>query len=136
VFQAKNNARKLTLRKQLSALKKDAGEPVTKYVSWARELWADLANVGHKMEETEFVLAILAGLPGDFEIVTTLLETSSAELSLDDVLSKLLIVEQRVVKKDKQGESVAFYNKSRKPGGYKGKHKKDGDNDNKTGEGG
>jgi hypothetical protein len=45
-------------------------------------------------------------------------------------------VEQRVVKKDEQGESVAFYNKSRKPGGYKGKHKKDGDNDNKTGEGG
>jgi hypothetical protein len=100
VFQAKNNARKLTLRKQLSALKKDAGEPVTKYVSRARELWADLANVGHKMEETEFVLAILAGLPGDFEVVTTLLETSFAELSLDDVLPKLLTVEQRVVKKD------------------------------------
>jgi hypothetical protein len=97
VFQAKNNARKLTLRKQPSALKKDTGEPVTKYVSWARELWADLANVGHKMEETEFVLA---GLPGDFEVVTTLLETSSAELSLDDVLPKLLTVEQRVVKKD------------------------------------
>jgi hypothetical protein len=49
------------------------------------------------MEETEFVLA---GLPGDFEVVTTLLETSSAELSLDDVLPKLLTVEQRVVKKD------------------------------------
>ena len=42
VYQAKSNARKLQLRMQLSQLKMGATEPLTKYVSRAKEIQAQL----------------------------------------------------------------------------------------------
>ena len=54
VYQAKSNARKLQLRMQLSQLKMGATEPLTKYVSRAKEIQAQLRAAGQDVADTDF----------------------------------------------------------------------------------
>ena len=49
------------------------------------------------MPETEVTLLILTGLPKEYEVVVTVLETSSEELKIDQVVPQLLSVEQRTI---------------------------------------
>lgn len=97
-YRAKSNANKIVLRKQLNTLKKLPLEPITKYVDRAKTIWSDLTATlcsGIEMPETEVTLLILTGLPKEYEVVATVLETSSAELRIDQVVPHLLSVEQR-----------------------------------------
>ena len=47
------------------------------------------------------MLAVLAGLPKQYDMVITVLESSDGELSLDEVLPKLMNVEQRTPKPER-----------------------------------
>ena len=94
-YRAKSNANKIVLRKQLNTLQKLPSEPITKYVDRAKTIWSDLTATGTEMPETEVTLLILTGLPKEYEVVATVLETSSAELKIDQVVPHLLSVEQR-----------------------------------------
>ena len=93
-YRAKSNANKIVLRKQLHTLKKLPSEPITKYVDRAKTIWSDLTATGTEMPETEVTLLTLTGLPKEYEVVATVLETSSAELRIDQVVPHLLSVEQ------------------------------------------
>lgn len=96
VYQAKSNARKLQLRKQLSQLKMGRGEPLTKYVGRAREIQDQLRAAGHEIQDQEVAWSVLAGLPSDYDTVVTVLETTTdKDMSLEEILPKLLQVEQR-----------------------------------------
>jgi hypothetical protein len=124
IYKAKSNARRLQLKKELNSLRMEASEPMTKYVSRARALQEQLYAAGYPIRDEEVVLSVLAGLPGDYDTVVTILETSDDLLELDAVLSKLLQAEQRSTK---LGESSSSGNKAyfSKPGnntggGYKG----------------
>ena len=55
---------------------------------------------------TKVTLPVLAGLPAEYEMVVTVLTTTSDDLSLDDIVAKLLPVEQRL---SQQRETVAAY---------------------------
>jgi hypothetical protein len=94
-FKAKNNARRVSLRKQLNSLQKEPSEPPTKYTARAKGLWSDLVATGHEMKEAELCWTVLSSLPKEYDIVVTILETSTEELSLDAILPQLLQVEQR-----------------------------------------
>lgn len=94
-YQAKNNARKMQLRKELSSLNMLTGEPMTKYVARAKSISAALATCGMPVPSTELVWSVLAGLPECYQMMATVLEMSDAELDIDNVLPKLLAVEQR-----------------------------------------
>ncbi|KAL4427979.1 hypothetical protein ABPG75_002068, partial [Micractinium tetrahymenae] len=75
VYQAKSNARKRQLRKELSQLKMGPDESLAKYVARAKDIQNQLRAAGY--------------------------ETSSdADMALDDILPKLVSVEQRLVKSD------------------------------------
>ena len=94
-YRAKSNANKIVLRKQLNTLNRLPSEPITKYVDRAKTIWSDLTATGTEMPETDVTLPILTGLPKEYEVVATVLETSSAELRIDQVVPHLLSVEQR-----------------------------------------
>jgi hypothetical protein len=64
-YKAKNNARKLQLRRDLVTLRKEPAEPVAKYISRARDLMDALLATGEKTTESEVVMAVLNGLPKD-----------------------------------------------------------------------
>jgi hypothetical protein len=71
---------------------------VTKYVARAQAIRDQLQVAGSSVDETDLVLAVLDGLPNQiYDSVRTTLLTASSTLKLPDVLSKLLLVEQRHV---------------------------------------
>ena len=99
VYQAKSNARKRQLRKELSQLKMGPIEPLAVYVARAKDIQNQLRAAGYNVADQEVVWALLAGLPPAYETVVTVLETSSdADMTLDDILPKLMPVEQRMSK--------------------------------------
>jgi transposase InsO family protein len=115
IYKAKSNARRLQLKRELTALRKEDGEPLTKYVARATDIRDQLAAAGHPIKDEEVVISVLAGLPADYETVLTVLETSSGELLLDDVLAKLLPVEQRLLQKAGALDDAAYYSGPSKP---------------------
>lgn len=103
-YQAKSNARKRQLRKALTTLKMGASEPLTKYVARAKEIQDQLRAAGHEVSDQEVAWSLLAGLPSQYDTVVTVLETGSdSDVSLDDILPKLMPVEQQLVER-KMGE--------------------------------
>lgn len=111
VYQAKSNARKRQLRKELSQLKMGPEEPLSKYVARAKEIQNQLRATGHDVADQEVAWALLAGLPPVYDTVVTVLETSSdADVKVDDILPKLMSVEQRMqsTEPDRTREAAAL----------------------------
>jgi hypothetical protein len=122
LYQAKSNARKRQLRKDLSQLKMGATEPLSKYVARAKDIQNQLRSAGYEVADQEVVWALLAGLPAAYETVVTVLETSTdTDLALDDVLPKLLPVEQRMDTTNTTMPSEAAL--AAKRGGYNGRQR-------------
>ena len=58
IYKASSAARQLQLKRQISALKKDANEPLTKYIARARDIYAQLKAAGDSIKETELVAPV------------------------------------------------------------------------------
>ena len=81
----------------------------------SKKLWAaglqpkgneeDLTT-GHEMQQAELCWTVLSGLPKEYDIVVTILESSIEELNLDATLPKLLQVEQRIQQKPQQFKRI------------------------------
>jgi hypothetical protein len=113
VYQAKSNARKLQLRKELTTLKMGPAEPLTKYVARDQEIQDQLRAAGHNVVDQEVTWSVLAGLPAVYDTMITVLETTSdKDMSLDEILPKLLQVEQRLQTTERPDETAL----SAKPG--------------------
>lgn len=117
IYQAKSNARKRQLRKELSQLKMGPAEPLTKYVARARELQNQLRAAGHDVADQEVAWSVLAGLPSTYDTVVTVLETSTdRDVSLEEILPKLMPVEQRLTGEDSSSEAALVASRnSRRP---------------------
>lgn len=115
-YRAKSQARKIQLQREMGQLKKQPDEPVTKYVARARELSNELIAAGSEFGGNTLVTNVLAGLPSTFDGIVTYYDTRPADelLDLDDVLSKLLIVEERVGKQ-RASEAAAYSASAVKP---------------------
>jgi len=72
-FTAQNNARRLLLRQELNSLKKAPTESIAEFVARAKELATNLEAVGHKPEDSEVSLSLLAGLPKEYIVLVTIL---------------------------------------------------------------
>lgn len=92
-YKAKSTSKQLQLRRELNALKKDPAEPLTKYVGRTKDIRDQMRAAGLEAKDHEVVLALLAGLPSEYAMITTILTAGNEELGLDEVLSKLLNVE-------------------------------------------
>lgn len=111
-YKAKSTARRVLLRREINSLKMEAEEPISKYIARARTISADLKATGHEISESEVAIAVLGGLPKDYDMLVEILETSDKELKIDDILPKLLMVEQRVAKREESSDSKAYLVKS------------------------
>ena len=95
VYKAKSNARRLQLKRDLNSLRMLGGEPLTKYVARAKSIRDQLIAAGHPIKEEEVVWSVLAGLPSQYDVLVTLLETSEEMIDLEALLAKLMVVEQK-----------------------------------------
>ena len=117
IYQAKSNARRLQLKKELNGLRMKAAEPMTRYVARATDIRDQLQAAGHSVNEDELVLSVLAGLPSQYETVVTLLETMEDNLTMLMVLPKLLQAEQRVGQHVAASEERAYLSRGPPRGG-------------------
>ena len=105
-FQAKTNARRLQLRKDLLFIRKGSTESITVYVSRAKAIQDDLVACGQQLQPFEVASSVLNGLPEEYQVVCSILASSAEELSVDRILPALLQEEQRLGTKE---EEVAAY---------------------------
>ena len=93
-YQAKSNARKLVLRKELTQLRMKPAEPITVYAARAKDLQAQLRSAGEEVKDQEIGLQFLAGLPPAYGMISTVLTSGDRELKVEEMLPKLLPFEQ------------------------------------------
>lgn len=118
VYQAKSNAKRLQLKRELNALVKGRGEPLTRYLTRATDIRDQLLAAGYEVKDEEIVMSLVAGLPKEFDNVVAVLEYSDKPLKLDEILAKLLLAEQRFTRSDK-GEDHAYLGRVDTAGRYK-----------------
>ena len=84
-YKAKATARKMQLRRDLVSLRKESSESVSKYLARARTIKMELEATGDiTVTESEVIMAALAGLPKDYDMLVSILEMGNeAELTLD-----------------------------------------------------
>ncbi|GAB4815386.1 hypothetical protein N2152v2_002432 [Parachlorella kessleri] len=92
-YEAKSNARKLMLRRELTQLKMKPAEPLTVYAARAKDLQAQLRSAGDQVRDQEIALQFLAGLPPAFSMISTVLTSGDRELKIEEILPKLLPVD-------------------------------------------
>ena len=95
LFKSKSQARRLQLKSELSSLRKASGEPLLKYFARAKHLRAQLLSVGTTLPDDELTLSVLGGLPGEYETLCTVLMASDRIATLDELLPKLMVVENK-----------------------------------------
>lgn len=119
LHQVSNRSQQLQLRREFTALRMQEKETVTAYVSRARGLAAALTNAGKKVDATELVMQVLAGLPDTpYGTLCTVL-AEQEDLSLDTVASKLMGVEakhQTAIKQEQVIPLAMFAGASRSHG--------------------
>ena len=94
-YAAKSSARTLLLEKEFNQLRKGLDEPLTMCFSRVRDIRDQLATAGEPISDEKVSRQVLLGLPGEYEILATVQETTEKKLSLEDLLAKCLVVEQR-----------------------------------------
>lgn len=117
LYQSQSQARLLQLKRQLSTVRLLPSEPLAKYAARAQAIRDQMEAAGSSIDEKDLVLAILDGLPQEYDTVSTTILTSSdaAALELPTVLSKLLLVEQRH-SSHSNNPNTALYTSVLKPG--------------------
>ena len=129
VYQAKSNARKLQLKRELTQLRMESSEPLTKYVARAKDIQDQLRAASYEIADQEVAWAVLAGLPTEYEMMVTVLTATETEMKLDDILPKLLQVEQRVQKYERPEEKALIAMRGGGFGSRGKKYSKGGHND-------
>lgn len=105
-FKSKSLAKRLQLKRELNSLQLVPSESLTKYVARAKTIRGQLVAAGYSVSDDEVVLCVLAGLPAPYDAAVTMLEGSDKALSVDEVLAKLLPVEQRVAQADERSNEA------------------------------
>ena len=95
VHQSSCIADALRLKQDLASLRMGANEPVTKYVARAKTLRDNLTDAGYAIDDKDLTLAILGGLPKDYETIVTVLAEKTETPSVNDLMAKLMLVEKR-----------------------------------------
>lgn len=109
-YRGASEARVLQLRRQLTGLKKDAAESLTRYFGRAEELTADLAAAGQTIGGSELAYAVLSGLPTQYDVAVTVLKMSGQAISLRLLLQQLLPVEQQLISAEAEHSAFAAQN--------------------------
>ena len=94
-YRQQSIARRRHLKQQLNKLQKESSESMSRFMSRAKALQQDLAAAGHVVTSEELIMAVLAGLPSEFDTIVTVIENERPVPSLEAVAAKLLLEEQK-----------------------------------------
>lgn len=119
-YQAKTNARKLLLRRELTQLKMGATEPLSVYAARARDIQTKLGSAGDEVRDQEVALQFLAGLPPAYGMISTVLTAGDQELKIETMLPKLLQVEQLTQPTERPSEAALYAKPGSGSGGARG----------------
>jgi hypothetical protein len=110
-------ARRLSLRRALTSLKKKPTETLSMFFARATKIRDELKGADQSITEDEVVSSVLAGLPQHYDVSIAIMEFSDKALTMDDCLAKLLQVEHKLGREE--AEPSAFYTRVHgfKPGG-------------------
>ena len=122
-YEAKTNARRLLLRRELTQLKMGASEPLTVYAARAKDLQTQLTAAGDEVKDQEVALQYLAGLPPAYGMISTVLVSGDRDLKIDEMLPKLLPVEQQAAQLERPSEAALF---AKPNSGFGGKNRSKG----------
>ncbi len=126
LYHQRSNAQVLKLKLELASLRKERGESITKYVARARSIGDQLTAAGQPAGDTDIVLAVLAGLPEEYGMLRTVLELADPLPRLDDLLGKLLLIEQRTPSRDNTDKAYFTKGKPSRVGFGGGNQRHDG----------
>jgi hypothetical protein len=105
-YEAKTNARKVLLRRELTAVRLGATEALTVYAARAKDIQAQLRAAGDDAKDQEVAIQFLAGLPPAYSMISTVLTAQDKELTIDEMLPKLLNVEQAAAQRLQSSEAA------------------------------
>jgi hypothetical protein len=116
------SASRLQLRRALNSLRQERAESLAEYFCRAKRIRDDLIGIGDQVDEDQVAMAILAGLPKQYDTVVAIMRFGNNKLVLDTCLVNLLSVEKEIERKEEEETAVALY----AGGNFKGKkfHKK------------
>ena len=97
VFKACSNARSLKLTQALTNLSMQPKEALASYAARAKSIWDQQLAIGEDVSERQIVLSLLNGLSEDYRNMVQNVLSTSTDLDLNEVVSKLLLVEQKGV---------------------------------------
>ncbi len=92
IYASKSAGRRLKLRRDLVRLMKRPQEPLADYFARAQEIGDALIEIGDKLEETDLVVAVLAGLPDEYMAMAEILMCNK-KLTMGETLGKVSSVE-------------------------------------------
>ena len=130
-YEAKTNARKLMLRRELTQLKMKPAEPLTVFAARAKDLQAQLRSAGDQVRDQEIALQFLAGLPPAYAMISTVLTSGDRELKIEEMLPKLLPVEQ--LAQPERSDEAALFAKRGNGNGFPGRGRNNGSSPGKQG---
>lgn len=90
-----STARMLQLLRELNTFRKEPAESIATYVNRAKQLRQELLGVSHDIKPVELASRLLAGLPKEYEMLVTVLETSP-QLDLESVIARLMETEAKM----------------------------------------
>jgi hypothetical protein len=95
VFQQRSLAATLSYQRDLSKLRMETNESVSSYIGRARTLLNNLTAAGSDLSEADIVPNVMSGLPSEYNMLVTVLENAAVAPSLDELLARALVVEQK-----------------------------------------
>lgn len=96
MHQSTTNAQALNKHKAWVNLHMEGNETITTYFSRARTLVAELSLCGSELSDKDVTMRVLDGLPSEYETTVDMLLASTDQLTLDNVMQKLLVKETRL----------------------------------------
>ena len=113
-FNATSVSRVMQLKRELLHFTKGAAEPLTKYVARARQLQSDLVSAGSACDDVDVVVAILHGLPSEYQLTVAFLEQQDVLPNIDGTLAKLLQAEGRLQQQE-DSSARAYLTRQQQP---------------------
>ena len=119
-FQKKTWANKLCLRKRLFTMKLSDAGTVREYIKGMTETFDELSAIGDPTTDEDKVVYLLAGLPENYDVLVTALESGTdAVPSMETVTERLLREEQKLKDREDTDDSkkllLARYKKQSGP---------------------
>lgn len=91
-FRSMGIARATDMRRQITALRKEAGEGVTEYINRGTMLRYEMKLMDQEPKEIELVAALLAGLPSEYDNTVEVMQMLKLT-TLNDIKEQLVVAE-------------------------------------------